>query len=67
MDQDILLDIAKRHFHSVETLTIQNSDRLDFHDVAVWSIASALEEAYLAGKRSTATQPVQTAVINTGD
>jgi len=27
----------------------RNSDRLDFHDVAVWAIRSALTEAYAAG------------------
>jgi hypothetical protein len=33
----------------IETLETQNSDRSDFHDVAVWSIKSALEAAYAAG------------------
>ncbi len=45
----LLLEIATRHFHSIETLETQNSDRLDFHDVAVWAIRAALEEAYAAG------------------
>jgi len=43
-----MLDIAKRHFF-VETLDTRNSDRLDFHDVAIWSIRAALVEAYAAG------------------
>jgi hypothetical protein len=45
----MLLEIAARHFHSVETLDTRNSDRLDFHDVAVWAMRAALEEAYAAG------------------
>ncbi len=40
--------IAKEHPH-IETLETQNRDRDDFHDVAVWSIKSALEAAYTAG------------------
>ena len=45
----LLLEIATKHFHSIETLETQNSDRLDFHDVAVWAIRAALVEAYAAG------------------
>lgn len=45
----LLLAIASKHFHGVETLETQNSDRLDFHDVAVWAIRAALEAAYAAG------------------
>jgi len=45
----LLLEIAARHFHSIETLETRNSDRLDFHDVAVWVIRAALEAAYAAG------------------
>jgi hypothetical protein len=45
----LLLEIATKHFHSIETLETRNSDRLDFHDVAVWAIRSALTEAYAAG------------------
>jgi len=45
----LLLEIATRHFDSIETLETQNSDRLDFHDVAVWANRSALEAAYAAG------------------
>lgn len=45
----LLLEIAAKHFHGVETLETQNSDRLDFHDVAVWAIRAALEAAYAAG------------------
>lgn len=45
----LLTDIVKRHFHGLETLETRNSDALDFHDVAVWAIRHALQEAYAAG------------------
>ena len=51
----LLLEIAAKHFHSIETLETQNSDRLDFHDVAVWAIRAALSEAYEAGRIADAT------------
>lgn len=41
-------EIARMHLH-IETLEVRHSDRLDFHIVAVWSVSSALEAAYLAG------------------
>ena len=37
----LLLEIARTHFPSIETLETRNSDGLDFHDVAVWAIRSA--------------------------
>ena len=46
----LLLEIATKHFHTIETLETRNSDRLDFHDVAVWAIRAALEAAYEAGR-----------------
>jgi hypothetical protein len=45
----LLLEIATKHFH-LETLETRNSDRLDFHDVSVWSIRAALEAAFAAGQ-----------------
>ena len=45
----LILEIATRHFDSIETLETRNSDRLDFHDVAVWAIRAALEAAHAAG------------------
>lgn len=45
----LLTDIAQRHFHGLETLETRSRDALDFHDVAVWAIRHALEEAYAAG------------------
>ena len=44
----LLLEIAKKHLN-LETLETLNSDSLDFHDVAVWSLKDALQEAYEAG------------------
>ena len=46
----LLLEIAAKHFHGIETLETRKSDRLDFHDVAVWAIRAALEDAYEAGR-----------------
>ena len=44
----LLPQIAKEHLF-IETLETQHSDRLDFHDVSVWAVKSALEAAYAAG------------------
>jgi hypothetical protein len=50
-----IIEIAFRNF-GLETLETRNSDNLDFHDIAVWSIKAALEEAYqlglVAGKKT---------------
>lgn len=47
----LILAIARRQFR-IETLETRNWDRLDFHDVAVWAIRAALEEAFEAGRRA---------------
>lgn len=44
----ILAEIAKKHLF-LDTLDSRQSDRLDFHDLAVWSIEQALEAAFQAG------------------
>ena len=54
LSEALLLEIATRHFHTIETLETQNSDRLNFHDVAVWAIRAALEAAYAAGHAAAA-------------
>lgn len=36
----------------IKTLETRKSDRLDFHEVAVWELRKALIEAYLQGRRS---------------
>ena len=51
----LLLEIAAKYFR-LETLEIRNRracTRLDFHDVAVWSIRAALEAAFAAGQAAT--------------
>ncbi len=47
----ILADIAKKHL-DIETLETRNSDGLDFHDLSVWEIRTALMAAFLAGQDS---------------
>jgi len=44
----ILTLIAKKHL-DIETLETRHSDRLDFHDVAVWGLKQALHAAFMAG------------------
>jgi|LakMenEpi03Aug12_release.lakeMendotaPanAssembly.Ray.scaffolds.fasta_scaffold19238_11 hypothetical protein len=45
---EIVKDIAKEHL-GLETLEAQGLDRLDFHDLSVWQIKKALQEAFYAG------------------
>ena len=45
----LLLEVAAKHFF-LETLETRRSDSLDFHDVAIWAIRAALEDAYEAGR-----------------
>jgi hypothetical protein len=47
--ETLILEIATKHFF-VETLETRNSDQLDFHDVAVWAMRAALEDAFEAGR-----------------
>ena len=47
--QKILTGIAQKNLPGVKTLETRNSDDLDFHDVAVWAIKKALEDAFIAG------------------
>ena len=51
--------IAQRHL-CIETLETRNSDRLDFHDVSVWGVRSALEAAFKAGVELGASMPKPT-------
>ena len=44
----LLAQIALDHLF-IETLVTRNSDSLDFHDVSVWGVKSALMAAYQAG------------------
>jgi len=52
----LILEIAQRQF-CIETLETRNWDRLDFHDVAVWAIRAALEEAFEAGRAAGRAEP----------
>ena len=45
----LLLEIAAKQFF-LETLKTRRSDSLDFHDVAIWAIRAALDDAYEAGR-----------------
>ena len=36
----------------IETLETRNSDRMDFHEVSVWGVKSALMAAYEAGQQA---------------
>lgn len=49
--QNTLQQIAQKHL-GLETLQTQKSDRLDFHDLAVWSIEAALKAAFEAGQKA---------------
>ena len=52
--QDLFEKIALDHLF-IQTLETQMSDRLDFHEVSVWGVKSALQAAFEAG-RMAATQ-----------
>lgn len=49
---DNVLESIARRVLFIETLQNRNSDGLDFHELAVWTIKQAMREAYDAGKRS---------------
>ena len=57
----LLEQIAQQHLF-IDTLETQSSDRLDFHDVSVWGVKSALQAAYEAGLKATQTKttPIHT-------
>jgi hypothetical protein len=45
----IITEIAQKHL-DFKTLETRMSGDLDFHEVGVWSVKSALREAFVAGK-----------------
>ena len=49
-----LQQIALDHLF-VATLETRSSDSLDFHDLSVWSIKTALQAAFEAGRNAAAT------------
>ena len=50
LDQQ-MQQIALDHLF-IETLETRNSDRMDFHEVSVWGVTSALMAAYEAGRQA---------------
>jgi hypothetical protein len=48
---DILNRIAREHLR-IPTLETRRSDSLDFYEVSVWVVESALAAAFEAGRRS---------------
>jgi hypothetical protein len=44
----------------IETLQTRHRDSLDFHDVSVWGVKSALQAAFDAGLRAAGGAPKQT-------
>ena len=55
----LLTLIAQKHLR-IETLETRHSDRLDFHDTAVWCLKDALEAAFKAGVEFGASTPKAT-------
>lgn len=49
--ENLLQQIALDHLF-IDTLETRNSDRLDFHEVSVWGVKSALTAAYEAGQQA---------------
>lgn len=49
--ENLLQQIALDHLF-IDTLETRNSDRLDFHEVSVWGVKSALMAAYEAGRQA---------------
>ena len=54
--KELIEAIAKKHMQ-FDTLESRNSDSLDFKDVAVWSVKTALIEAFRAGQNDALTLP----------
>ncbi len=44
----------------IDTLETRHSDRLDFHEVSVWAVKSALQAAFDAGVKAACTNQPQT-------
>lgn len=49
--ETLLQQIALDHLF-IEALETRNSDRMDFHEVSVWGVKSALMAAYEAGRQA---------------
>lgn len=53
-----LLQIARQHLQTT-TLETRHSDQLDFQEVSVWGIKSALQAAFEAGRQSACAKRTQ--------
>lgn len=49
--ETLFQQIALDHLF-IETLETRHSDRMDFHEVSVWGVKSALMAAYEAGRQA---------------
>ena len=49
---DVIIRQIARDVLGINSLETQNSDSFDFHDVSVWQIKSALENAFKVGFES---------------
>jgi len=49
--EEAIKAIAASILH-LETLEERRSDRLDFHELSIWSIRDALDAAYEAGRKA---------------
>ncbi len=56
---DLLEKIALDHLF-IQTLETQMSDRLDFHEVSVWGVKSALQADFEAGRMAATQSPTHT-------
>jgi hypothetical protein len=48
MPKEAMNNIAKEHL-GIHSLKTRKRDSLDFHDVPVWGVANALQDAYEKG------------------
>ncbi len=51
-NKDATIRLIANEVLGIETLDTRKSDRLDFHDLAVWQVRKALEAAYEAGRKA---------------
>ena len=54
---DRLLELIAQDHLFIDTLQTRHSDSLDFHDVSVWGVRSALMAAFEAGRQAARETP----------
>jgi len=64
MSKDEWVDEISKHTLEIPTLESRNVDRLDFHELSVWAIRRALEQAYEAGFEQGALEAIAEAVMS---